>query len=169
MKKIFSFMIFYTLIYNLSFSESIFLNKFSLSKSSESYQLYLPKEEKLRLGHELILNNLKDENKRSSSRGKTGAFLIYAGGAAAIVGAFLVTISMTSQDVPTISGGYVGTRTDKQWEHLKTPGIILLGVGVGMMIGGFILRMSHEERKDSLVLSLNPFEEEAAIIYIINF
>lgn len=169
MKKVFSFIIFYTLICNLSYSESISLNKFSLSKSSESYQLYLPKEEKLRLGHELILNNLKDENKRSSSKGKTGAFLIYAGGAAAIVGALLVTTSTMSQDVPTISGGYVGTRTDKQWEHLKTPGIILLGVGVGMMIGGFILRMSHDERKDSIILSLNPFEGKTAIIYRINF
>lgn len=169
MKRIISSLIFFILIYNLSFSENIFLNNLYTSKSSESYLEYLKEEKEVKLGHELILNKFNDEKGNSSSKRKTGNYLIIAGMSAAIIGALLVTVSMESQEVPTLSGGYVGSRTVKGHENLRTPGIVLLGAGFGMMIGGFLLRKSNNKRRDLVILSLNPFEAKAAIIYRINF
>lgn len=168
MKRLIFSLFFIILTYNLAFSEDILLNKPSSLNCQELYMDEI-KQMEVKLGNKLILDRLNKDKRDSSSKSKAGKILIYAGAGVAIIGINLIIMSVQSVTAPTYRGGYFGTKTVREWEHLKVPGFVLLGAGVGMMVWGYFLRKSDEKERSSIILSINPLEAKAEISYRINF
>ena len=155
MREIFLSLVLIISVSNISFGEDFSLkNNYSTCRFEQEKNIIT--ENQIYLTNSYPINSLDVEKINSSANKKSGAFLIYLGMGAAIIGVSFLVYSYS--DI-----AFVDT------EKYKKPGLILTSTGLGFMILGYILRKSGSNESSRVILQLNSIKAGASLSINLNF